>query len=157
MKFRLLNQEERAAFNEDFKHFLIANGVSNEEWLEMNETKPQKAEELVAIFSDTVFQKVMEKMKFLEMRAKDSLLVFKCNKEEIELIGINPKSPEAEIDLSTPESIHESLSTKAQQLQFFKHKKAYSKEREIEVFEMIENGCVPSHEAFWMALDKSIQ
>ncbi|SFT85429.1 hypothetical protein SAMN05216474_2721 [Lishizhenia tianjinensis] len=157
MKFRLLNQEERAAFDEDFKHFLITNGVSNEEWLEMNETKPQKAEELVAIFSDTVFQKVMEKMKFLELRAKDSLLVFNCSKDEIELIGIHPKSADAPVDLSTPESIHESLSQKAQELQFFKHKKGYSKERELEVFEMIENGCVPSHEAFWMALNKSIQ
>lgn len=157
MKFRLLNKEEREAFDEDFKHFLITNGVSNEDWLAMNEANPEKAQELVAIFSDTVFQKVMEKMKFLEMRAKDSLLVFHCEEKEIELMGINPIPGAVDIDLSTPESIHEALQNKAKSLQFFKHKKAYTKEREVEVFEMLENGCVPSHEAFWMALNKSIQ
>ena len=157
MKFRLLNKEEREAFDEDFKHFLITNGVSNEDWIEMNEKDLKKAEELVAIFSDTVFQKVMEKITFLEMRASDSLLVFKCNAENIELIGINAKSKDSQVDFSTPEAIHESLKSKTEELSFFKHEKDYSKERELEVFEMVETGCIPSHEAFWTALNAAIK
>lgn len=155
MKFRLLNKEEQQAFDEDFKHFLITNGVSNEEWIELNKKQDSKAAELVAVFSDTVFQKVMEKIKVLELRQDKSLMVFHCGKENIELIGINALPEAKELNLSTTESIHSALTQSAKSLQFFKQNKVYQKERELEVFEMIEKGCVPSHIDFWNNLKKA--
>lgn len=155
MKFRLLNKEEQQAFDEDFKHFLITNGVSNEEWIALNESNNPKAIELVAVFSDTVFQKVMEKIKVLELRQDKSLMVFLCGKERIELIGINVMPEATEVNLSTTDTIHSALTKSAKFLQFFKQNKAYDKERELEVFEMIEKGCVPSHIDFWNNLKKA--
>jgi hypothetical protein len=56
MKYRILNKEEMEIFDEDFKYFLIANGVSNEEWVEMNTSNQDRAIDLVELFSDTVLQ-----------------------------------------------------------------------------------------------------
>ena len=65
MKYRFLTKEEMEIFDEDFKHFMITNGVTNEEWLEWNKSDLEKATQLVEVFSDTVLQKVYEKIKFI--------------------------------------------------------------------------------------------
>ena len=153
MKYRILTSEELEIFAEDFKHFLIVNGVHNEEWVEMNKTDVEKATQFVELFSDTVLQKVYEKLKFIEHRSATSCMVFKLGAEEIELVSINVKEG-ASADLSTPESIHQALVKAADQLTFFKTKKKYAKQREDEIHQMLQQGCVNSSEAFWMSLEK---
>ena len=148
----MLTKEELEIFDEDFKHFMVVNGVSNEEWLEMNEKNVNKATELVELFADTVLQKVYEKIKFIEHRTKNSCLVFKLNKEDVELISINGNDPD--VDLSTPETIHDALIKSSNQLSIFKTDKAYSNNRELEIHNMLESGCVNSSEAFWVSLEK---
>lgn len=151
MKYRLLSQEEQKYFDEDFKYFLIANGVKNEEWLEMNQNSPKKAEELVGMFSDAVLDIVYKKMEFLEHRSKESCMVFRFKEDAIELISLTSTSEK--LDLSTPESIHHALQKHAGDIQIFKTNKAYNQEREMEIHRMIESGCVPSTEGFWQALE----
>lgn len=153
MKFKILSKEDLLHLEEELKHFLISNGVSNEEWIEMNESNPDQAIDLVEVFSDIVYQKVFENLKFVEHQSEKSLLVFKCGKEKIELIGLNVKEGKPG-DLSTPEKIQTTLMDHASSLELFRSSKPYSKEREVEVFEMVESGCVNSHEAFWMQLEK---
>ncbi|MFT7345051.1 MAG: hypothetical protein ACI9XP_001645 [Lentimonas sp.] len=155
MKYRMLTEEERKIFDEDFKHFLITNGVSNEEWIALNESKDEKALLLVELFSDTVLDKVYSKIRFIEFRSKDSCLVFHCNDDEMELISIVPQ-PKADVDLSTPESIHEALVSKAHLLKIFKTKKPYSTLRELEIHQMTQQGCVASSKEFWDALQSLI-
>ena len=154
MKYRMLTKEEMEVFDEDFKHFLIVNGVSKEEWVEMNKSNVDKATSLVELFADTVFQKVYEKMRFVEHRSDVSCMVFKLNQDNIELISINRTSEG--VSLATPESIHEALVKYPELLTVFKTEKAYLKERELEVHEMVSQGCVNSSEAFWMMLEKVI-
>lgn len=154
MKYRMLTDDELKAFEEDFKHFLIANGVSNEEWSEMNASNPGRALEMVGLFSDTVLQKVYEKIEFLEHRSLDSCMVFRAMKEEILLISINRKSDK--VDLSTPESIHDALQSQSNELSIFGTSKKYSKVRELEIHDMISQGCVPSSQDFWDALKQLI-
>lgn len=152
MKYRLLTNEELEIFSEDFKHFLIVNGVHNEEWVEMNKSDIPKAQSMVELFSDTVLQKVYEKLKFIEHRSPSSCMVFKLNEANIELISINAKSEL--VDLSTPESIHNSLVKTPNDLSVFKSSKEYIKNREQEIHEMLKQGCVNSSETFWMLLEK---
>ena len=154
MKYRMLTPEEMEIFDEDFKHFAVANGISNEEWLEMNQSNKDLATKLVALFSDTVLQKVYENLKFIEHRSPSSCLVFKLNKTEIDLISLNANNEK--VDLSTAESIHEALVNQPKELSVFKSKKTYSKTREEEIHEMLTQGCVNSSEAFWMMLEKVI-
>jgi len=155
MKYRMLSMEELEVFEEDFKQFLIVNGVHAEEWEKMNHTNKERAIQLVELFSDTVLQKVYEKIHYLEFRSKDSCLVFKFNKENIELISINTKE-NADCSLETPESIHTALLKKTADLNIFKTQKQYLQKREEEIHELIEQGCVLSVESFWNSLINAI-
>ncbi|MCR9171481.1 MAG: DUF6495 family protein [bacterium] len=154
MKYRMLTDEELPLFEEDLKQFLIVHGVHGEEWAKMNQEHPDEARKLVGLFSDTVLQKVYEKIKFIEHRSKSSCMVFQLKPDSIEMISINAKDDA--VDLSTPEGIHEALVRNAAELTFFKNTKPYSKEREMEIHEMLEQGCVNSSEAFWMQLEKAL-
>lgn len=154
MKYRMLSEEELQIFEEDLKQFLIVNGVHNDEWVEMNASNPEKARGLVGLFSDSVLQKVYEKLRFIEHRSNSSCMVFHLLEDKIELISINAKGDE--VDLSSPEGIHEALVQKSDALTFFQSEKKYSKTREIEIHEMLMQGCVNSSEAFWMQLKKAL-
>ena len=154
MKYRMLSDEELQLFEEDLKHFLIVNGVHGEEWEKMNQEHPEEAKNLVGLFSDTVLQKVYEKLKFLEHRTKSSCMVFQLKDNSIEMISINAN--EDKVDLSTPEGIHEALVNKVEALTFFRNEKQYSKNREEEIHEMLEQGCLNSSEVFWTQLIKAL-
>jgi len=154
MKYRMLTDEELEVFAEDLKHFLIVNGVHAEEWEEINKNNKDKAVELVQLFSDNVLQIVYEKIKFLEHRSEKSCLVFHFESDKIELISLNAK--EGETDLSAPETIHDALVNRPNEITLFKTSKKYSKERETEIHEMLEQGCVNSSEEFWNSLNKLI-
>ena len=146
----MLSAEELVPFEEDLKQFLIVNGVHGDEWEQMNRDTPEKAIELVALFSDMVLQKVYEKIMFLEFRSVDSCLVFHCLSDRSLLIAIQHTQPD--LDLSTPESIHSALSGELSKLNFFRSEKIHQHSREEEVHRLFEQGCVPSDEAFWNAL-----
>lgn len=153
MKFRMLTQEELEHFEDELKQFLIVNGVDAQEWELMNISNKEKAMELVALFSDTVLQKVYQKIKYLEHRSKSSCMVFKFGQKHTELISINAKA-DTKIDLSTPESVHEALVKHPAQLTIFKSQKEYSGCREDEIHQMLESGCVNSTAEFWNMLEK---
>ncbi len=151
----MLSLEEQKIFDEDFKGFLIVNGISAEEWLEMNEKDVPKATELVELFSDIVLEKVYQKIEFIEFRAKDSCLVFQCAPDGMNLISIVSNDKE-KIDLTTPESIHEALMKYPNQLNVFRTSKPYSTLRELEIHQMVTQGCVNSSKEFWQALEQII-
>ena len=150
MKYRILTKQEMEIFDEDFKHFLITNGVKNEEWLAMNQSDIEKATTLVELFSDTVLHKVYEKIEFIEFRSPDACMIFRCLPERMELISLNKKQGIS--DLSTPETIHEALSKSPEELSIFKSEKTYSISREEEMHELFEKGCFVSSQEFWNAL-----
>lgn len=150
MKYRILTKEEMEIFDEDFKHFMITNGVTNEEWIEMNQSDLEKATALVELFSDTVLQKVYEKLQFIEFRSEDACMVFHCKKENMELISLNKKGGKA--DLSTPKTIHNSLTNYPDDLSIFKTEKNYTDSREKEMHQLFEKGCFVSSQEFWDAL-----
>jgi hypothetical protein len=150
MKYRMLTADELVPFEEDLKQFLIVNGVHGDEWEQMNRDTPEKAIELVELFSDTVLQKVYEKIEFLEFRSVDSCLVFHCLSDRSLLIAV--QHTQSDLDLSSPETIHVALTGDLSKLNFFRSEKMHQHSREVEVHRLIEQGCVPSDEAFWNAL-----
>jgi hypothetical protein len=153
MKYRQLTSEELQYFEEDFKHFLIVNGVYNDEWKELNINESHKAIQLIELFSDQILQKVYEKIQFLEKRTLDACFVFDCIAEkEIVMFVIQAKSETSTIDLSSIEGIHDALKLKNNALSFFKTSKTYSTTRELEIHKLIQDGCIISSKDFWDSL-----
>jgi len=158
MKYRMLSQEELSLLENDLKQFLIVNQVHKEEWAQINAENPALALELVELFSDQVLQIVYEKVRFLENRSQSSCFVFHCLPDQLDLIAIQAKpGTTVEVDLSTPESIHEMLTKQVDALTFFRHSKPYNGDREAEIHQLIEQGCVQSSADFWNALELSVQ
>ena len=49
-------------------------------------TTPERAEQLIEVFSDIVFEKVIQKIEYLEHRTADDLKLFECKEDKINLI-----------------------------------------------------------------------
>lgn len=154
MKYRMLTHDELIHLDEDLKHFLIVNGVHDTQWEALNRDSPEKAAELVGVFSDTVLQKVYEKLEYLEFRSPDACLVFRCGKESMTVIALNRRRDAAIVDLSTPEGIHNALVNHPDSLTWFRSEKAYISIRELEIHYMIEQGCFVSTADFWESLQQ---
>jgi hypothetical protein len=155
MKYRILNKEELTHLEDELKQFLIVNGVHGAEWERLNKEDADKAITLVELFSDSILQKVYEKVNVLEFRTVDSAVLFRFDEHTVRLISIQRK-PETVADLSTPEGIHEALVYRLAELEFFRSEKKYTIDRESEVHKLIEQGCLLSDTTLWESLDKLI-
>lgn len=135
MKYRCLTDEELKELEEEFKHFLISNNVYTEEWEELNKKKDKKVQLLVEMFSDIVLDKALKNILFLEHITTTDIKVFSCTANEMILIGVTSK--EGKVDFTT-----QNMDELSQiPLNIFKTEKPYHKEREAEVFELLQSGC----------------
>ncbi len=134
MEYRCLTDIELKELEHEFKQFLIANNVYNEEWLLLNKKKDKKVIQLIEMFSDIVMEKALQKIFFLEYVDKTSIKVFYCKKDEITLIGIS--STNKKNDFTT-----NNFNVANKDLSIFKVDKKYTKKREKEVFELLNSGC----------------
>lgn len=134
MKYRCLTDEELNELEEEFKHFLISNNVYTEEWEALNEKGDEKVQELVEMFSDIVLEKVLKNIKYLEHVTPQDIKSFKCEESVMTLIGIASKNQA--IDFTK-----DILSEFKDELDIFKTTKPYHKERELEVFDLLNSGC----------------
>ncbi|MGB0888413.1 MAG: DUF6495 family protein [Vicingaceae bacterium] len=134
MKYRCLSNEELAELENEFKHFLISNNVYTEEWEELNKKKSPKVKELVEMFSDIVLDKALKNIKYLEHITANDIKSFKCEENQMVLIGITSKNKNLDFTKNTLAEFEDNLD-------IFKTAKPYHKEREMEVFELLESGC----------------
>jgi len=134
MKYRILSDNELKELEGEFKHFLITNNVYTEEWEELNKKKDKKVLELVEMFSDIVLEKALKNIKYLEHVTPLDIKSFKCDEEQMILIGIASKNKN--IDFTK-----DILSDFADDLDIFRTTKPFHKDRELEVFELLNSGC----------------
>ncbi|MBL4668994.1 MAG: hypothetical protein JKY30_06990 [Flavobacteriales bacterium] len=142
MKYRCLSNEELSELEDEFKHFLISNNVYTEEWEVLNEKKDKKVQDLIEMFSDIVLDKALKNIMFLEHVTPQDIKSFKCEGDKMTLIGIASKNQNIDFTKDT-------LSDFADELDIFKTEKPYHKEREMEVFDLLQSGCsIISEERF---------
>ncbi len=134
MKYRCLTIEELKELEQELKHFLIANHVYTEEWVALNKTKDKRAQELVELFSDVVLEKALKNINYLEHITSFEITSFKCGDTTMTMIGISSKNKK--IDFTK-----DKLSKFKNELTIFKSNKLYIKQRELEVFELLQSGC----------------
>ncbi len=156
MRFRLLTNEELSVLEKDLIAFLVINGVDGSEWEKINVNEPDKALQLVEIFSDTVLEKVYSKIEYVEFRSEKNCIIFFVKDSETELISLQ-LNENSEANLLTVESIHETLKNHSKDIQLFTTTKKHHKTREEEVHLLIEQGCVPSAKEFWVSLMKILE
>ena len=155
MKYRKLSKEQFLELHKEFAQFLATQQIDVKEWEEMKANKPEMAEEELNIFSDVVWEDVLTKTSYLEHISGNYLNLFQCNSKEI--IRILVKCSKESFNFLEESSFNEFLKNPlADEFEFFKASKKYSKERNVELFELIEMGAHISSGDMFMKLKSLI-
>lgn len=141
MKYKRLTNEELQALEKEFVNYLAAAQITANDWDKMKKNDLQKAEELIDVFSDMVFEKVLSKINYLEYRDKKTLNIFYCTEDGMVIIGLRVKE-NSPIDLTEKDVLSQWNKSNRDSVNVVKFEKKYSKERGLEVFELLQSGCL---------------
>ena len=125
--------------HKEFAQFLATQQIDVKEWEAIKLHKPEMATEELNIFSDTVWEDVLTKTKFINHISEKHINLFKCNKKEIIriFIKLNHTSKnflnQNDFNWFLNNPLHTSV-------EYFKAVKKYSEERNVEIFKLIEMG-----------------
>ena len=151
MKYKRLRSEELQALEKEFVSFLASAQITGTDWEKMKEQEHDKVNELIEVFSDVVYDKVLRKIKFLEFRDAKTLNIFNCTEEKIKLLGlrVNENSP---LDLTAPDVLSKWNESNSGNVTVVRTEKSYIKDRELEMFELLQNGCLISDDRLYNLL-----
>ena len=138
-KFRLLGHEELKEFEKEFIDYLVVNRITGEDWAQIKEVQPKEAIKIMDIFSDVIFEAVMRKIEFLEIRTAKEVQTFQCTSSKLVMVGMKI-DPATEIDFTIPEDIEKAMQSPPGNVEVYTASRAYTLEREQELFAMTENG-----------------
>lgn len=150
MKYRRLTNAELKELEKDFVKFLAATHVTADDWVKLKENDPVKVEELIGIYSDIVFDKTLGNLEYLEFKTPHDIKTFHCQAEKMVLMGI-AVSPNSGVDFTkelNSQEMMEQLKKSGQDLQIYTAEKGYNENREKELFQMMESGCLISKDGY---------
>jgi hypothetical protein len=156
MKYRRLSLEELEALKDEFIQFLSANSVTAHAWVNLKAAHPEKAEELIGLFSDIVWEKVIQKTDYLEIRRRNGIQLFAFRDEVAEMIQITVQDPEFDFRKDEDISALANGSKKLESLKPTIHrgKKTYTNSRKEEVYYQLERGGVVAGEGLWELMNR---
>ena len=146
MRYRRLTVEEFQTLKTQFIQFLAVNSITAPDWEKILHHNPKKMNDVFDEFSDVVMSSVIERAKYLVQVGKNNVMIFNCNTEHIDIVGI---STEVEANFDQYELLGEAIKALPDdaRVQTFFHTKTYLKSRDMEIFELLESGCQITDEA----------
>ncbi len=139
MKYRQLTKEQFTELNQEFAQFLASQQIDVNEWDTIKKEKPSIAEEELNLFSDVVWERVLKKTKYVEHISENHINLFKCNSTEIIRIYIQLNDKNRSF-LNSKDYNWFIKNPLDRRIEYFKAAKKYKKERNIEIFDLIEKG-----------------
>lgn len=156
MKFKRLAQEELDELRDEFVQFLASNSITADDWEDIKQNKPQQAEDLIAIFSDTVYQKSLEKIEYLEFVEASEIKTFHFGDQKAVMFGLQVDGKD--VDLTDSETVQQLANEGDKEpnitVEVFRGEKEYAQEREEEIFHLMEAGAQPSDGTKFQALQE---
>lgn len=137
MKYKFLSDDELQILENELLQFLVIHGIDGSEWQKINDHEPEKALELVGLFSDIVWQRSLEKAEFGDIITDKQYLIFRFSEKEVTLFGIQSKVP---INASSFTDFVKQLKFNPNQVELMHQIKTYKLSREEEIFAMMNNG-----------------
>jgi hypothetical protein len=139
MKYERLTREQLEALHEEFAKFLASQQITRDEWEKIKREKPAVAEEELDLFSDLVWEGVLNKVEFLEHFSPQHIFLFHFEKETIDLIGIKVNNPA--VDLQTTEGyqwLRQNLLN--DDVDIYASEKPITEDRNKDIFALIKQG-----------------
>lgn len=139
MKYARLTKEQFEELQPEFTNFLATQSITAEEWKKIKQEKPNVAEDELDLFSDLIWEGVLNKVEFLEHFSKQQLFLFHITEFEMNLIGI--KIQNEAINILTKEGyqwLRDNLMDEA--VTIYTSQKPISEDRNKDIFALIQQG-----------------
>jgi len=140
MRYSRLTKEQFEELHKEFINFLATQSITAEEWTTIKKEKPEVAEQELDVFSDLVWEGVLNKAMYLEHISEKHMHLFSLRESDMHVIAVTIKG---EIDLTTKEGfqwLRENLMD--ENVEFLQAKKAYSEDKNLDKFKLIQQGAV---------------
>lgn len=130
MKYRILDLTELEAFEKEFIDFLVINGIVATDWEKLKKEDKKRSQQIIEHFSDVIFEGVLRKVKYLELRTDKYISAIQCLESKM----IN-------VAITSVDSIKSfSKLTSFDGLDIHQLEKVYQEKRELEIFRLTEKG-----------------
>lgn len=146
MKYRRLTEAELDEVEPQFVRFLASNQITADDWEKLKTNSPDKVERLIEIFSDIVFDKVLEDVNYLEFKTPHDLKAFHFLEDKAVMNGLKIEG-ETEVDLTeqmNPKQLSQQLQLTGAKLKLYTAEKEYKESRKMEIFNLMEGGALIS-------------
>ncbi len=99
MKYARLTQEQFEELHSEFINFLSVQTITKEEWDKIKVSQPKVAEQELDVFSDLIWEGVLNNSQYLEHFSKEYVFLFKCELHKVYSIVL--RSLNNKIDFTT--------------------------------------------------------
>lgn len=150
-KYRTLTREELESMQKEFIDFLVLNGITGDDWEKLKNNNPDDAEGICEAFSDVVFNKILKQCRYIESHSPKYLVAIFCDNEVMHLQGLEAPQ-ESDIDFTNSEDFKKLQLAPPEGIKRIKTQKKYNTDRELEIWNMLNNGFFISNQKLYMTL-----
>ena len=154
MKYARLTKEQFEELHQEFINFLATQSITAEEWKTIKTNKPEVAEQELDVFSDLVWEGVLNQATFIEHISPQQMHLFRLNETNMHVIAVQIKNA---LDLTTKDGfnwLRENLMD--ENVEFLQAKKDYSEDKNKDKFTLIQQGGVITKGDLFQFFDKLI-
>lgn len=141
MKYARLTKEQFEELHTEFINFLASQSITADEWEEIKTQRPQVAEQELDVFSDLIWEGVLNRVKYLEHISPQQLMLFHISEAFMELIAI--KIDDENIDITSEygykwlqQNLHDDS------VSLYTSTKPIAEDRNKDIFILIKQGAV---------------
>ena len=154
MKYSRLTKEQFEELHQEFINFLATQTITASEWEAIKTNKPEVAEQELDVFSDLVWEGVLNKAQYIEHISPQQMHLFSLNEDGMHVVAVQLKNG---LDLTTKDGfnwLRENLMD--EDVHFLQAKKEYSEDKNKDKFTLIQQGGVITKGELYAFFDKLI-
>ena len=156
MKYQRLTREQFEELHQEFVNFLATQTIDKIEWDKLKLEKPEIAEQELDVFSDLIWEGVLNRAEYLENFSKNHIFLFQCFDTYLKSIVLI--SQVKEIDFLTKDGLQwlsENMFT--DNIEMKVGKKLFTSERNSSIFELIQQGSFLSDGQLFKQINSIVQ
>lgn len=155
-KYTRLTKEQFEELHQEFINFLASQTINADEWSQLKKEKPEAAEQELDVFSDLIWEGVLNKTEYLENIAPQQLNLFNTGESEMSLLVV--KILDQTIDVTTKEGFNWLQKNMASdKVEIYTASKIYSEDKNLDKFNLIKQGAHISNGQLFNSIKEIIE
>jgi hypothetical protein len=155
MKYRRLTKQQLEELQPEFVNFLATQSITGNEWKNLKNERPEVAEDEIDVFSDLIWEGVLNKVSYLENVSAQNMHLFHCAEKEMKLLSVKIMNPDVDLTTTTGFDWFKK-NWQSDFVEYLTASKAYSDEPNLDKFKLIEQGAVITKGELYQWFEKVI-